>query len=123
MAKSYIHVNQHNIKFNRANGDSLPVITVKTGTKNRYGHEAVLDGPVRVVYRPEKPLKCGARVWIECLGPVKVVNHTGRPAKIADAKATPQSESPEAPSGRRRAGAGAGRRGKAAARGGARKAA
>ena len=28
-------------------------------------HEAIIDGPCRVVYSPDKPLSCGARVWIE----------------------------------------------------------
>tara|TARA_B100000131_G_scaffold221323_1_gene212835 strand:- start:24666 stop:24914 length:249 start_codon:yes stop_codon:yes gene_type:complete len=76
--KTVIHVNQHVIKSNRKNGVSEPVLTVKTYKQNVYGHEAILydsnDNEVaRVVYRPEKPLSCGAQVWIETHNPVDVI--------------------------------------------------
>lgn len=68
--KTIIHVNQHVIKANRKNGTNAPCLTVKTYKENRYGHEAVVrdkDGNevARVVYRPHKPLSCGAHCWIE----------------------------------------------------------
>ena len=28
-------------------------------------HEVKIEGPSKVVYSPDKPLPCGARVWIE----------------------------------------------------------
>ena len=43
----------------------ISVITVKTGKSNTYGSEVAIRGESRVVYRPEKPLGCGAQVWIE----------------------------------------------------------
>ena len=68
--KKIIHVNQHKIRKNTKNHTSEPVLTIKTYKENLYAHEAVLkakDGKEigRVVYRPHKPLSCGARVWIE----------------------------------------------------------
>ena len=63
--KTIIHVNQHIIKSNRKHSENEPVLTVKQGSKNTYGHEVIIDGPSRIVYSPEKPLSCGARVWIE----------------------------------------------------------
>lgn len=68
--KKRIHVNMHNIKKNNRDGTDLPVVSVKTYKTNRYGHEVAIydkDGQecARVIYRPEKPLSCGARVWIE----------------------------------------------------------
>ena len=62
-----IHVNQHNIKTNHQIGVNLPVITVKTYNSNDYYHEVRIlsDPPVTVKYEPNKPLSCGARVWIE----------------------------------------------------------
>lgn len=68
--KKIIHVNQHKIKANTKNGTDDPVLTVKTYKDNEYAHEAVIktkDGSeiARLVYRPHKPLSCGARVWIE----------------------------------------------------------
>ena len=68
--RTIIHVNQHVIKSNAAKGTNEPVLTVKTYKDNRYAHEAVItdfDGNevARVVYSPDKPLSCGARVWIQ----------------------------------------------------------
>ena len=68
--KKIIHVNQHKIRSNKKNNVDEPVLTVKTYKDNNYAHEAVLktkDGVeiARGIYRPDKPLSCGARVWIE----------------------------------------------------------
>lgn len=68
--KTRIHVNQHKIRSNKKHGDREPVITVKDYKNNRYTDTAIIldaDGNevARVVYSPDKPLSCGARVWIE----------------------------------------------------------
>lgn len=69
--KTIIHVNQHVIKHNRIHGTNDPVLTVKDYKQNRKCHEAKITGPSRVVHSPDKPLKCGARVWIETEAPVE----------------------------------------------------
>jgi len=71
--KTYIHVNQHIIKRNKKTGDSEPVLTAKTYKDNRYGKKVLIDGPCAVVYSPDKPLACGAHVWIETQAGVKVI--------------------------------------------------
>ena len=71
--KTMIHVNQHIIKSNRKNGASDPVLTVKTYNDNTYAHEVLIKGDSKVVYSPDKPLSCGAHVWIETQGKVVVV--------------------------------------------------
>lgn len=63
--KTYVHVNQHIIKANNKSGARDPVLTVKTYKTNQYASEVVINGPCRVVYSPDCPLSCGARVWIE----------------------------------------------------------
>ena len=63
--KSRIHVNQHIIKKNSKTGQREPVLTVKQGKKNTYGHSVQILGPSTVIYSPDKPLSCGAKVWIE----------------------------------------------------------
>lgn len=63
--KTVIHVNQHKIKSNAKNNTKEPVLTVKTYKSNTYAHEVGILGPCKVVYSPDKPLPCGARVWIE----------------------------------------------------------
>jgi len=70
--KKKIHVNQHTIKRNAKTGEREPVITVKTYKSNDYAHEVEILGPSRVVYRPDKPLPCGAKVWIETDAEVKI---------------------------------------------------
>jgi len=70
--KTIIHVNQHNIRAN-AKGADLPVLTVKTYKENLKCNEVEINGPSRVVYSPDKPLACGAKVWIETHSEVKVI--------------------------------------------------
>ena len=67
-----IHVNMHKIRFNKKHGTNEPVITVKTYKTNDYGHEVSILGESKVVYSPNKPLSCGARVWIETNAEVSV---------------------------------------------------
>ena len=75
--KTIIHVNQHKIKANRKDGKDRPVLTCKTYKENKYGHEAVVKVAGkeigRFVYRPGKPLSCGAHVWFETTAEVEVV--------------------------------------------------
>lgn len=68
-----IHVNQHIIRRNAKEQDASkhePPLTVKDYQKNRKGTSAqILDRQgetvAEVVYSPDKPLPCGAKVWIE----------------------------------------------------------
>jgi hypothetical protein len=63
--KTIIHVNQHEVRANVKHGTDNPVLTVKTYKENRYAHEVDIKGDSKIVYSPDKPLSCGARVWIE----------------------------------------------------------
>ena len=71
--KTIIHVNQVVIKSNRNNNIVNPVLTCKTYKDNRYAHEVQILGPSRVVYSPDKPLSCGAHVWIETQDEVIII--------------------------------------------------
>jgi hypothetical protein len=79
--KTIIHVNQHAIRANVKHGKKDPVITVKTYKDNRYAHEALIKNPASgeivatIRYSPDKPLSCGARVWIETHNPVDIIVH------------------------------------------------
>ena len=68
--KKRIHINQHVIRANKKNGTNDPAITVKTSKQNIYAHRVEIDGPSSVVYSPDKPISCGARVWVETDAPV-----------------------------------------------------
>ena len=60
-----IHVDQHVIKRNAKHGTDDPPISVKTYKNNHKCREVSIEGPSTLVYRPDKPLSCGARLWIE----------------------------------------------------------
>jgi len=68
-----IHINQHVIRANHKNDERNPVITVKSGKTNNYAHEVQVKGPCKVIYSPDKPLSCGAKVWIETYSPVDLI--------------------------------------------------
>lgn len=72
--KTIIHVNQAYIRSNRKvkPNERVPVLTVKTYKSNDYANNVTIEGPSRVVYSPDKPLSCGARVWIETEGKVTI---------------------------------------------------
>jgi len=75
--KKIIHVNQNKIRSNHKSGEREAVLTVKgygkkkngdfykTHRSNDYCHEALVTGPCKIIYSPDDPLSCGARVWIE----------------------------------------------------------
>lgn len=73
--KTIVHVHQAKIRANigKPADQQEPVLTVKTYKSNTYANEVEILGLSRVVYSPDKPLSCGARVWIECHGEVKIV--------------------------------------------------
>jgi hypothetical protein len=69
--KKRIHVNQHVIRRNVKTGEREPVITCKTYKENKYGHQVIIkddDGS------PDKPLSCGARLWLETENDIEVIN-------------------------------------------------
>lgn len=71
--KTIVHVNQHKIRANVKNRTCEPVLTVKSGRSNNYAHEVKIEGPCVVKYSPDRPLSCGARVWIETENDVIIV--------------------------------------------------
>ena len=66
-----IHVNMHKVRANKKHGTNEPVLTIKEGKTNTYCHEVDILGPSKLIYRPDKPLSCGARVWIETEAEIK----------------------------------------------------
>jgi len=71
--KTKIHVNQHIIKSNSKTGANEPVLTVKSYKSNIYAHEVLIHGESKIVYSPDKPLSCGAKVWIETEAEVEIL--------------------------------------------------
>jgi len=76
MKKTILHVNQHNIKANNR-GMDLPVLTIKDWRNNRKGNDAKIyhngELVMHLKYSPNKPLPCGAKVWMETYCDVEVI--------------------------------------------------
>ena len=75
--KRIVHVNQHVIRANKKNGEHNPPLTCKTHKQNVYGYRVKFTGFAEVVYQPDKPLSCGATVWIETDAPIIVCTEDG----------------------------------------------
>jgi hypothetical protein len=65
--KRIVHVHLLRIRQNaRADASRRqPPIIVRDGRKRSYANAVDVLGPSRIVYSPDDPLDCGARVWIE----------------------------------------------------------
>jgi hypothetical protein len=62
-----VYINRHVVAANQKSGARNPPITIlRRKAQREYAREVELIGTARVVYSPDKPLSCGARVWIEC---------------------------------------------------------
>lgn len=68
-----IHVNRNVIQSNAKHGKDDPVCRVQEGNSVRYAMEVFINGPSRMVYRPNDPLKCGAKLWVETDSDVELV--------------------------------------------------
>ena len=60
-----IHVNRHIIAANKKNDRTDPALSIVEGGKTTRAYMVEIDGPSTLIYSPEKPLSCGATVWIE----------------------------------------------------------
>jgi hypothetical protein len=78
LMKHKIHVNQHIIKSNRKSEERAAPLTCKNYKKNHKCHEVEITGPCRVIYSPDKPLDCGAHVWIETDSEVRCLDNQGQ---------------------------------------------
>lgn len=60
-----IHVSQVNLRANRKDGGSRPLFTIQTSKGPLYASHVDIKGKSELIGSPDKPLKCGARIWIE----------------------------------------------------------
>ena len=63
--KKIIHINKNIIQYNGKHGTDLPVCRVQVGKKITYGRTVDILGPSKMIYNNDKPLSCGAKLWIE----------------------------------------------------------
>ncbi len=60
-----IHVDKRIIMQNLKSGRTDPPITVQTSRGSVKCAKVMVFGTSTMVYRPDKPLNCGARIWLE----------------------------------------------------------
>jgi hypothetical protein len=73
MARSRIHVRRDRISKDNRSGKVSYALGVETqGRAKRYGTRVEILGMSEVIYRPNKPLSCGAKAWIETYSTVIV---------------------------------------------------
>ena len=60
-----LHVDRRVMAQNARSGRTDPPITIQTSKGPLKCKGAFINGPSVFVYRPEKPLSCGAKLWIE----------------------------------------------------------
>ena len=63
--KAIIHINKNLKQSNDKHGRSNPVCRVEVGGETLYGSRVDILGPSSMIYSPDKPRKCGAKLWIE----------------------------------------------------------
>jgi hypothetical protein len=71
--KTILHVKQAVIRRNVREGRNDPPLIVRNYKGSVLAHEVEIQGPSRLVNSPDKPLSCGARVWIETEAPVSII--------------------------------------------------
>lgn len=60
-----IHINRNIIQSNAKHGKQDPVCRVEENGKVTYCMEVHIDGPSKMIYSPDNPRPCGAKLWIE----------------------------------------------------------
>jgi len=65
MKKTIIHINKNLKQSNDKHGKTLPVCRVELDGKTWYGSRVDILGPSSMIYSPDKPRTCGAKLLIE----------------------------------------------------------
>ena len=60
-----VSVNGHKIRQNQKDGRRRRIFRKETNGKVTYHNAVLIPAGAKLVYRPERPLACGARAWIE----------------------------------------------------------
>ena len=68
-----LHINRNIIQQNVKHGREEPVVRVEENGVVTYCMEVNIKGPSRMVYRPDKPRPCGAKLWIETDADVEMI--------------------------------------------------
>jgi hypothetical protein len=76
MNTTIIHINRNIIQSNAKHNRKAPVVRVEKNGIVTYCMEVIIKGSSRMVYRPDKPRSCGAKLWIETDSDVEMIGVT-----------------------------------------------
>ena len=76
-----IHINRNIIQQNSKHGKDSPVCRVEEKGVVKYCMEVNILGPSRMVYRPNKPRPCGAKLWLETDAEVELIGESNENAR------------------------------------------
>lgn len=66
-----VHVNQHKLRQRLKDSSyNEPCYTIKHGGRTIYAREVEILGASKLVESIDKPLSCGARLWLETTGDI-----------------------------------------------------
>lgn len=68
-----IHINRNIIQANAKNNTTNPVCRVEEDGVVVYCMEVHIKGPSKMIYNPDNPRKCGAKLWIETEAEVDMI--------------------------------------------------
>ena len=68
-----IHINRNIIQANAKHNRDEPVVRVEENGKVTYCMGVDIKGPSRMVYSPNNPRSCGAKLWIETDAEVELI--------------------------------------------------
>ena len=68
-----IHINKNIIQHNAKHNKQEPVCRVEENGIVKYCMKVNIKGPSRMVYSPDKPRPCGAKLWIETDAEVEMI--------------------------------------------------
>jgi hypothetical protein len=73
-----IHINRNIIQQNAKHGRDEPVCRVEENGKVTYCMEVIIKGPSQMIYRPNKPRPCGAKLWIETDSDIELIGEKSK---------------------------------------------
>ena len=88
-----IHVDRRVIAQNLKRGENSPPVKVQTSKGSIACYGVTIFGGSRVIYSPEKPLSCGARLWIETRAET-MQQYSPRPGAAPSAGGRPKKKNP-----------------------------
>lgn len=74
--KTIIHINKNLKQSDDKHGSMRPVCRVEVEGETWYGSSVDILGPSSMIYKPDEPRKCGAKLWIETDSDVVIHNKT-----------------------------------------------